>query len=376
MERIGIFGGSFNPVHNEHITLAKSVLSELNLDRLIVMPTYIAPHKSNLVPAPAEDRLNMLKLAFLGIDKVVVSDYEIEKKGTSYTYATVEHFKQTLDAQIYFLVGSDMLKDFKTWKYPQRILSACTLATFGREGEQVDYQKEQEYFKSTFNKEFVVLNSVGKKQSSTQIRVYNELGLGITEKTDPKVANYILEKGLYSGDKYSQFVKKVLPEKRLVHTASVITCALEKAKELGLDKEKVRISAMLHDCAKYLDHNDYADFVLEADVPAPVVHAFLGAHIVQTKLGIQDEEIINAIRYHTSGRKNMSTLEKLIFVADMVEEGRDYQGVEYLRNLFYNDDFEKCFKECLSEELTHLLNKKQYIYKETLNAYEYYLKRK
>jgi predicted HD superfamily hydrolase involved in NAD metabolism len=151
---------------------------------------------------------------------------------------------------------------------------------------------------------------------------------------------------------------------------------VEKAKELGLDKEKVRISAMLHDGAKYLDHNDYADFVLEADVPAPVVHAFLGAHIVQTKLGIQDEEIINAIRYHTSGRKNMSTLEKLIFVADMVEEGRDYQGVEYLRNLFYNDDFEKCFKECLSEELTHLLNKKQYIYKETLNAYEYYLKRK
>ena len=70
----------------------------------------------------------------------------------------------------------------------------------------------------------------------------------------------------------------------------------------------------------------------------------------------------------------MSTLSKLVFVADMIEEGRNYEGVEELRSLFENDDFEKCFRECLKEEVLHLLNKKQYIYKATLDAYDYYVK--
>jgi hypothetical protein len=89
---------------------------------------------------------------------------------------------------------------------------------------------------------------------------------------------------------------------------------------------------------------------------------------------LTDQEILDAIRFHTSGKANMSLLGKLIFVADMVEEDRNYEGVEYLRELFEKDDFEKCFIECLKEEVLHLLNKKQYIYKATLDAYDYYVK--
>ena len=112
--------------------------------------------------------------------------------------------------------------------------------------------------------------------------------------------------------------------------------------------------------------------VLPENVPAPVVHAFLGAYIAEKVLGVTDKEILDAIRYHTSGRANMSTLEKLIFVADMVEEGRTYEGVEYLRDLYEKEDFEHCFRECLKEEVVHLINKKQYIYEKTLEAYDYY----
>jgi len=141
MEKIGILGGTFNPVHLEHINLAKKAVKALNLDKLIIMPTYLPPHKE-IIPAPAQDRLNMLKLAFLDDDKIEVSDFEIEKQGKSYTYLTVEHFKEKLSAHLYFIVGGDMLTDFKTWRNPDRILKACDLCVFGRDDFFTDYQAE------------------------------------------------------------------------------------------------------------------------------------------------------------------------------------------------------------------------------------------
>ena len=371
MKKIAIFGGTFNPVHNEHIEVAKSAVKELGLDQLYIMPTYISPHKTD-TPASTEDRLNMLKLAFEGVDKVVVSDFEIQKQGTSYTYQTVEHFKNEENAVLYFIVGGDMLKDFKNWRYPERILSACTLCAFDRENSNVDFDFEKEYFAKTFGKTFVTLNYKGKDLSSTLVRVYNSFGLDIKTMTDKKVADYITERNLYCGDKYAEFIKKSLPEKRLIHTANVVALALDNAKKNGLDKERVRISATLHDCAKYIDHKSVEDFVLLDGVPQPVIHAFLGKFVAQKYLGVTDQDILNAICYHTSGRPNMSDLEKLIFVADMLERGRNYQGVEKLRE-FLNGDLDTCFKECLKEEMMHLINKKEYIYSLTIDAYDYYI---
>ncbi len=371
MKKIAIFGGTFNPVHNEHIEVAKSAVKELGLDRLYIMPTYISPHKTD-TPASTEDRLNMLNLAFEGVDKVIVSDFEIQKQGTSYTYQTVEHFKEEENAELYFIVGGDMLKDFKTWKYPERILSACTLCAFDRENSNVDFDFEKEYFLKTFGKTFITLNYKGKDLSSTLVRVYNSLGLDIKSMTSEKVADYIKERNLYFGDKYSLFIKKSLPEKRLIHTANVVALALDNAKKNGLSKEQVRISATLHDCAKYIDYKSVEGFTLPDGVPQPVIHAFLGSFVAEKYLGITDKEILNAICYHTSGRPNMSKLEKLIFVADMLEKGRNYQGVDKLRE-FLNGDLDTCFKECLKEEMIHLINKKEYIYSLTIEAYDYYI---
>ena len=372
MKKIAIFGGTFNPVHSEHIALVKSAIKELGLDKLIVMPTYISPHK-NHKPAPAEDRLNMLKLAFEGVDKVEVSDYEILKQGKSYTYQTVEHF-YSQGQTLYFLVGGDMLVDFKTWRYPERILEKATLAVFGRDTVGVDYQKEQEYFRKTFSKEFVKLDIEGKDYSSTKIRTYFKLNLPLGDLMPQSVCEYVKSNKVYEPDEYEKFILRVLPEHRIKHTADVVITALKKARELGLDPEKVRISATLHDSAKYLDQNEVKGFEIDGDVPKPVVHAFLGAFVAQNYLGITDDEIIDAIRYHTSGKADMTTLGKLIFVADMVEEGRVYEGVDKLRELYENADFEKCFIECLKEEFVHLVNKKAVIYYQTINAINYYVK--
>lgn len=372
MKRIGIFGGTFNPVHIEHVALAKSAIDELKLDKLIVMPTFLSPHKEKS-PAPAIDRINMLKIAFKDISKAEISDFEIQKQGKSYTYQTVEHFSQDKEVEIYFIVGGDMLVNFKTWRYPERILACCKLAVFSRENFFVDYEKEREYFHNTFNADFVRLNYVGQDYSSTKIRTYAKLGLSLSGLTPNGVEEYIREKGVYTPDKYEQFILKTLPEKRLKHTADVVVCALKKAKDLGLDEEKVRIATLLHDSAKYIDYKTVEGFTLDEDVPEPVIHAFLGAFIAKKYLGV-DEEIEDAIRYHTSGKANMTLLSKLVFVADMLEEGRNYEGVDKLRELYEKEDFETCFIECLKEEFLHLLNKKQRIYVETINAHDYYVK--
>ncbi len=372
MEKIAIFGGTFDPVHSEHVSLVKSAITELGLDKIIVMPTFVSPHKTTK-SAPSEHRLNMLRLAFRDIEKVLVSDFEILKEGTSYTYQTVEHFYNK-DTTLYFLVGGDMLLDFKKWKNPDRILGSATLAVFGRDSVEVDYQKEQEYFKKTFNKEFVRLNYQGKDYSSTKIRTYFRLGLSLGDLMPTPVCEYVVKNKVYQPDEYERFILKVLPERRIRHTANVVITALKKARELGLDQEKVRISATLHDSAKYLDKNDVKGFEIADDVPQPVVHAFLGAFIAEKYLKINDQEIIDAIRYHTSGKAEMSLLSKLIFVADMIEEDRNYEGVEKLRELYEKADFETCFRECLKEEFLHLINKKQSIYYETINAFNYYVK--
>lgn len=372
MLRVGIFGGTFDPVHNEHIFLAKVAIDKLNLDKLIVVPTFLPPHKT-IIPASGKDRLNMLRLAFNGIEKVEISDFELKSGGKSYSYLTVEHFKKTLDADLYFLVGADMLKDFSTWKHPERILENCTLATFGRHDYVVDYEKAEEHFRQKYNKEFIRLDYDGKDYSSTKIRVYSSLGLKAQNQTPKEVIEYIEKHGLYAGDIYTEFLKTVLPEKRLIHTAEVAITAMQKTKELSLDGNKVLLASLLHDCAKYIDYQSVGGFSVPNGMPKPVVHAFLGAYVIENMLGVCDQEIIDAVRYHTSGKAEMSTLSKLIFVADMIEPNRDYEGVEKLREL-YKKDFDECFIECLKEEYIHLQNKKQDIYVETINAYNYYVK--
>ena len=370
--RIGIFGGAFNPVHEMHVKIALAAIEQLDLDKLFVVPSFISPHK-NVALAEEEHRMNMLSLAFKDEKKVEISDYETEKGGKSYSFITAEHFKSLYpDAEIFMLVGADMLNDFFTWKNPERILSSVTLAAVERDGYFCDYGALEKDFINRYGKTFCRVRYKGKDVSSTEIRTY--WAFGFTPKGVPSsVSEYIKENSVYKPDKYVAYVKSVLPEKRLLHTANVVICAEKKAKELALDEEKVRIAATLHDCAKYDDPEKYADFTLEKDVPFPVVHAFLGAFVAENVLGVKDPEILDAIRYHTSGKAEMSLLSKLIFVADMLEKGRDYEGVDRLRSL-YEKDFDVCFRECLTEEIKHLINKGTYIYKETLNAYDYYVK--
>ena len=372
MERIGIFGGTFDPVHNEHVYLAQQVKRELGLSALIAVPTLIPPHKSHSECAPAAARCEMLALAF---GRENVCDYEIREGGTSYTYKTLEYLKSVYpDRELIFLVGGDMLEDFKTWKYPERILAAARLAAFEREGTHVDFGRECSLIRERYGAEVIRLKSCGKKVSSTKIRLYTMFGLEISAYVPRKVEAYIRREGLYAPTLAVELVRSVLNERRFMHTANVAVCALDKAKILGLDRDRVFDACVYHDIAKFVDPKKQPGAV-PADAPEPVAHAFLGAYMLEHEFGIKDEDILNAVKYHTTGRAGMSKLEKLVFVADMVEEGRKFEGVERLRELF-DTDFDACFAACVETEYRHLTEEGKTPYFLTAQCYEYYVKEK
>lgn len=383
MERIAVFGGSFDPVHTEHIHLAKSAVESLRLNKLFVMPAYAPPHKKGKILSSDEDRLALCRLAFADEPKIEVSDYEISRGGTSYTYLTCQYFREKYpSAEIFWLVGTDMLRDFPTWKNPQEILRCVKLAVCARNEKQGWIEKEQADFYARFHTEFSVIGYEGAEVSSTEIRVLAGAGMDITPFVGEKVAEYIQQKRLYEiiGAKEALALEK---PSRVAHSIRVAKLSASRAVALGISEKKAIEASLFHDCGKNLAENSplLKDFEIPmewGEVPSAVVHQFTGAYLAEKVFGVRDTEVLNAIRYHTSARPNMGELEKLVFLADMLEEERNYEGVEELRALFYakKEGLDDCLLEALFQTLLFLEKKGGQVYSLTQKAYEYYKKQK
>ena len=383
--KIGVFGGSFDPVHTEHIRLVKNAVQSLGLDKVYVVPAASPPHKPGKVLSSDKDRLQMCQIAFSEMERAEVCDFEIASGGVSYTYLTCRHFRTLYpDAEIFWLVGTDMLRDFPTWKNTQSILSDVTLAVCARDEEKGWAQGEQERFFALFGKTFAVIEYNGADVSSTKIRVAAAAGLPLTEYTPAAVAAYIEKKGLYavSGAKLALAMQKPT---RAAHTLRVAETAAARAVGLRIPERQAICAALFHDCAKNIQKDSpwLENFVLQpewGDVPDAVWHQFAGAYLAEHAFGVKDEDVLNAIRFHTSGRADMSLLEKLIFLADMVEDGRDFAGVENLRAAFWENDktlpienrLDGCLRDALCRSVEYLKEKGAEVYPLTLQAYAYY----
>lgn len=195
--RIGIYGGSFNPVHNGHIHLALTAVSELGLDRLFLVPSKISPHRSSDEYVSEEDRLEMLRLACRVSDKLEVCDYELNSDRVSYTIFTVEEFRRRFpDAELFLLVGSDMLMIFETWKRFEDILRECTLAVVSRcEGDMPELEKKAEELRKFGN--IVICRAEPVVVSSSDIRKKIAKKQKYSCYLDENVVQYIRMKKLY-----------------------------------------------------------------------------------------------------------------------------------------------------------------------------------
>jgi len=386
--KIGIYGGTFNPVHTGHIHAAKQAARTLGLDKLILIPDRIAPHKEIPAGSPTpEQRLEMLQLAVAGEEGIEVSDIELKREGKSFTYLTVEALHgQYPGAELYLLMGTDMFLTFQTWREPKRITDRATLAVMyrGEKGEQEKIRTCAEAMEAEGVRVVPVKNDTI-PISSTQLR--RLIAFRCADTFLPAgVGEYIASHGLYDAaadwknlpmEQLEPIVIRLLKPNRVAHVLGCRDTAVELARHWGADETDAARAGILHDITKALDGplqltlcEAYGKILNAFSRKYPkTLHALTGSLVAQRLFG-ENEAVVGAICHHTTGKAGMTLLEKIIYVADYMEPCRNFPGVEELRRLAYTD-MDAALKLGLEMTLRHLANLGDEVSPESREALQY-----
>ncbi|XBE78580.1 nicotinate-nucleotide adenylyltransferase [Mesomycoplasma ovipneumoniae] len=332
LEKIAIYGGSFNPVHKAHIQIAKKAIDFLNLDMLFFVPNYINPLKNNkennIDPA---FRFEMLKL--VQIEKTQVCDYEIKAKKISYTIETVNYFRQKYpDAKLFLIIGSDNLACFKKWKNYKEILEKVQLVVFNRKNYP-DLGNVKRY-------NALILPTQLPNFSSSQIRNGNFFGL------DPKVNAFIGANFLYANSILKGFLGN---SDRFIHSKNTAELSNEYAKIYDLDSKQAYYAGLFHDLTKKWTRQEHIDFLRSQKIDAKNLQDY-ELHQLSASIWLKNvyllpfEQIIRAISCHTTLCFEMSLFDKAIYVADKLARGRRFPGIQKLRALA-KQDLNKAFSQ-------------------------------
>ena len=393
-EKILIYGGTFNPIHKGHTHILKHFIDAINPDKVLLIPTGDPPHKTSPDLASANDRINMCKLA-LEEENIngEVSNIETSSKEKSYTFSTLLKLREKYPyGEFYLCMGEDMFTTLYKWYKPEIILKEAIIVGAKRSFDaEARLNEAMENLKKDypFFKGFIV-DIPYFDASSTEVRIgtfdYKR------EKLSEKVFEYIYKNSLYKpnfksnipdSEECKNLIKPFLKEKRYSHSL----CVAKKAKELsikyGENIEKAEIAALLHDIMKdtsletQLKILKYSAIMLSAtekNSPA-VMHQFSGAAILKDYFKIADEEIINAVRNHTTGREAMTKLEKIIFIADAISEDRNYPTLNKIK-----EASEISLEEAIFVNTQSIINdfssKGLAIVESTVYTYNYYLNHK
>ena len=349
--KIGIYGGTFNPPHLGHVSAAMEALEQTKLGKLIVIPDTIPPHKEMPQGSPSEkDRLKMTRLAFSGCGKKVeVSDIEMQREGKSYTVHTVDRLRQLYPRDEFVLfMGTDMFLSLESWFEFERLIKTVTVGVFTRaDGEDIQLTKAKEKYEKLYGAKVTIVKNTPIDISSSEIR--SQLIIrGGGEFLSDKVYEYIIKNSLYGARPNFDWLRvkgnRMLSFKRMPHVAGCEREAVRLARRWGADENAAREAAILHDCTKRLGLeeqlllcNKYGIMTdaVEA-VEGKLLHAKTGAAIAKYEYGLSDE-VHDAIFWHTTGKPDMTMLEKVIYLADYIEPTRDFEGLEKLRALSYRD---------------------------------------
>lgn len=199
MLRVGIYGGAFAPIHKGHVAAAKAFMEQLWLDVLFIIPTGISPHKQMSKGATDLDRLEMCRLAFEGVEGIIVSDMEIRRQGKSYTVDTLRELVAD-DRRLFMLCGTDMILTLDTWNEADEIFKLCYPVYIRRENDESldgEIVKKVTEYRNKYGKNIVKIKAPVIETSSSDIRVRIARGEDVGELVPTEVASYIKEKGLY-----------------------------------------------------------------------------------------------------------------------------------------------------------------------------------
>lgn len=388
MERVGIYGGTFNPPHLGHIQGARYAREALGLTRLLMIPDHIAPHKE--IPegtAAPEQRLAMLRLACGELEGIQASDIELRRQGRSYTYETVEQLHgEYPEALLFLIMGTDMFLSFDTWREPKRILKHAALAVLyrGEPGEAAAIEKQKRLLEEMGAEVHLLRNPVVNISSTTLRRL---IAFDCGEEFLPKpVAAFIRENRLYGAgadyrglpmEELERVVIGLMKPQRVPHVLGCRDTAAELARLYGANETDAARAGLLHDITKALDGplqltlcRAYGRILDSFSQKNPkTLHALTGSLVAERIFG-ENEAVVSAIRSHTTGKANMDLLEKILYVADYMEPNRDFPGVEELRAAAFQD-IDLALRMGLEKTLDMLREQGREISPESAQALEY-----
>ena len=355
MEKIGIFGGSFNPPHLGHVHAARYAALSLGLDRLMLIPSGKTPCKPvpELTASP-EQRVKMLSIAFASVPIAEVSSMELDRGGESYTWETVRQIRRdNPEAELFLLLGTDMFLKFPQWVDADKLCGEVTLVSMnrGEKGEQENLIRAAARIESMGGRTVMLDNPVN-PISSSQVR--RLLAFEGADSFLPEgVLSYIRREKLYyvgadlknlPMERLEQVVVSLLKANRVKHVLGCRDTAVELAKTWGADPVDAGRAGLLHDITKALDGElqltlcgAYGKLLDDFSRKYPkTLHALTGSLVARRIFG-ENNAVVSAIEFHTTGKADMSLLEAIIYVADYMEPNRDFPGVERLRELAYTD---------------------------------------
>ena len=342
--RTAIMGGTLDPVHNGHIDIARAVLEKCGVDGVMLLPAGDPPHKRR--KANRWDRLEMARLAARTLPGMEVSDVEVCREGTTFTVDTLRQLHEMRpDTQWLYIIGADTLRVLDSWRCFSEVARLCEFVAVGRPGcDREQMEADAKRIREAYDVRITLLDAVGPDISSTDVRSAVAEGRDIGNLVPAPVEAYIREKGLYlcgmSWSDAEKTLSDMIKPGRYVHTMGVVETAMRLAPKYGVDPQRARLAALLHDCAKSMEfaqmqalvRANVSDTDDEELAMEPVLHAPAGSIVARDVFGVKDEEILSAIRRHTLGDANMTPLEYLIYVADFIEPNRKpFEGLEAVR---------------------------------------------
>ena len=342
--RVGIMGGTLDPVHMGHIQIAETALREMKLDRIMLLPAGDPPHKAH--PTPKADRWRMAQLAAETVSGMFACSVEIGRTGTTYTVDTLRDLHTfNPDTQWYYLIGADTLDVLDSWRSFDQVAKMCTFVVAGR-GDEPASAERMAYLADRYGARFEVLSVSGPEISSSDIRSRTANGQDIRGLVPENVRMYIEDHGLYlcacSIEQIMDMLRARLKPSRYQHTLGVAETARRLAAGCGVSPARAYLAGLLHDCAKYMDADAMRTMIRRSDIQTDnaemaadsVLHAPVGALLARDTYGVRDPQILSAIRKHTIGDAEMSPMDALIYTADFIEPNRKpFAGLEDARAL-------------------------------------------
>ena len=386
--RVLIYGGSFNPPHLGHIRSARTAVEALAPDVTLLIPAAIPPHKALAAETPPwQRRFSMTALAAGEIPGGEASDIELRRSGPSYTSDTLRQLRERYPgAELVFLMGTDMLLTIESWHEPETVMGLASLAVFAREtGREGDIAAQAVHLRERYGAVVYVLEGEPVTVSSTRIRAMLPERKG-REYLSGGVYAYIICHRLYGARPDLDWLRErayaCLKPTRVEHVRGAEAMARRLAERWGADEADAAEAAILHDCTKKLGRDEQLrmcekygiipdKWELEND---RLLHAKTGAAFAADVFGAPDH-IAAAIRWHTTGRPDMTALEQIVFLADAVEESRrPYPALELIRRTAF-EDLDAAMELCARRTLVFLREQGEPIHPDTARTWEYYLKK-